>query len=113
MFDLLDLIFAGTPHLSAVRDLRYGAANGDFPPADALRPDWTTLRSLLQQPSTGIGLQYRWLPSSLSWSPARAGRFGMQAGFGAIGGAPNYGATLPAILSFSTMLENAGTPAIA
>jgi hypothetical protein len=68
----------------AIRDLRYGAANGDFSPADALRPDWTTPRSLLQQ-DTGTS------QPSLPWNAAQ--QFGIPAGFGNIG---NYGATLPA-----------------
>jgi hypothetical protein len=85
MLDLLDLLFAGTPYAAAVRDLRYGAANADFSPGDALRPDWTMLRSLLQQPSTGVSPQ-----STPPWNnPAW---LGIQPGLGAIG---NYGATLP------------------
>src|SRR5215475_6172430 len=50
MLDLLDILFAGTPYAPAVRDLRYDGAN-DVSRADALGPDWTMLRSLLQQSS--------------------------------------------------------------
>jgi hypothetical protein len=88
------VLFAGTPYAAAIRDLRYGAANGDFSPADALRPDWTTMRSLLQQSSTGMSPQYPLVPSAAPWNPAPPGQFGMQAGFG-LGGGPNFGATLP------------------